>query len=83
MISPLEGIKNLMRGSSGLPDNMSETEITHSQRKFWNGWNVAKASKHWSYFCGLTASHSSQFDVSAASHELTERVVVLFNRLQW
>ena len=78
--SPLEGIKGLMRGSAGLPDNMSETEINHYSRE------LLKRLKHGDsietlelYLRRLKVGNSHQFQVSGATHELAERIVVFFN----
>ena len=80
MSSSLEGIKGLMRGSKGLPDNMSETEIKHYAaevpKRLKLGENVGALEL---YLRRIETSSFRQFHVTAATHELAERAFALFN----
>ena len=80
MSSPLEGIKSLMRGSAGLPDNMSEAEINHFSAELLKRLKCGESIETLElYLRRLKDSNSRQFQVSAATRDLAQRVVVFFN----
>jgi hypothetical protein len=69
-----------MRGSAGLPDNMSETEIRHYSaevlRRLQRGEDVETLEI---YLCGIDTSINRRLRVSAGTHGLAHRAHVLFN----
>lgn len=75
----LESLKRLMRGSEGLPDNMSETEIRHYasevRRRLQRGVDVETLAL---YLRGIDTSSLRHFGVSASTHELAQQAHVLF-----
>jgi hypothetical protein len=76
----LEGLRGLMRGSEGLPRNMSETEIKHYAtevlRRLRRGENIETLE---AYLRGIDTSSARHLRVSADTHHLAERVHGLFN----
>ena len=69
-----------MRGSKGLPDNLSETEIRHyaaqALRRLQRGDDVEMLEV---YFRGIDTTNNRRLRVSAGTHALAEKAHVLFN----
>jgi len=69
-----------MRGSTGLPDNMSETEIRHYSmeilRRLQRGEDVEALEV---YLRGIDTSINRHLRMSAATSDLAYRAHVLFN----
>ena len=76
----LEGLRRLMRGSAGLPDNMSETEIRHYSaevlRRLQRGEDIEALEV---YLRGIDTSINRHLRVSTAAHGLAHQAHVLFN----
>jgi hypothetical protein len=81
MSSVLDGIKGLMRGCKGLPDDMSATEINHYAMevvKRLKRGETAPALEQ--YLRRIKAPGRAQPHVSLATRELAERAFVLVNK---
>ena len=69
-----------MRGSKGLPDNLSETEIRHyaaqALRRLQRGDDVEMLEV---YFRGIDTTNNRRLRVSAGTHSLAQKAHVLFN----
>ena len=76
----LEGLRRLMRGSAGLPDNMSETEIRHYSaevlRRLQRGEDVETLEI---YLRGIDTSINRPLHISRGTHDLAHQAHVLFN----
>jgi hypothetical protein len=76
----LEGLRRLMRGSVGLPDNMSETDIRHYSaeilRRLQRGEDIGTLEI---YLRGIDTSINRRLHVSGGTHDLAHRAHVLFN----
>ena len=81
MSSLLEGIKGLMRGSKGLPDSMSSTEVNHYAaevlERLKRGDDAQALAQ---YLRRIATTNSGKFPITAANQELAERVFVFFNK---
>jgi len=69
-----------MRGSKGLPDNLSETEIRHyaaqALRRLQRGDDVEMLEV---YFRGIDTTNNRRLRVSVGTLALTKKAHVLFN----
>ena len=69
-----------MRGSKGLPDNLSETEIRHyaaqALRRLQRGDDVEMLEV---YFRGIDTTNNRRLRVSVGTHALAQKAHVLFN----
>ncbi len=76
----LEDLRHLMRGSAGLPNNMSELEIRHysSQvmRRLQRGEDVETLKV---YLRDIDTTTAGRLPVSASTHDLAQQAHVLFN----
>ena len=69
-----------MRGSKGLPDNLSETEIRHyaaqALRRLQRGDDVEMLEV---YFRGIDTTNNRRLRVSVGTHAMAQKAQVLFN----
>ena len=76
----LEGLRDLMRGSEGLPRNMSGTEIKHYAaevlRRLRRGDNIEILE---TYLRGIDTSNARHLRGSAGTHHLAQQAHGLFN----
>ena len=77
----LDGIKGLLRGAKGLPDDMSATEINHYamevMRRLQRGETAHVLEQ---YLRRIKAPGRSQFHRSVATRDLAERAFALVNK---
>ena len=79
----LDGVKDLMRRWGDLPENMSRTEITHYATEVLKRLKRGDSIETLGIFLQrLTTSSSRQFQVSTVTHELAERIFILYNSPQ-
>ena len=76
----LEGMRHLMRGSAGLPDNMSQTEIRHYAaevlRRLRRGDDIETLEV---YLRCIDTSITRRAHVSEGTQDLARKAHVLFN----
>lgn len=79
----LDGIKTLMRGCAGLPDDMSATELNHYAMEVLKRLKRGETAHGLEqYLRRLKAPGRAQPQSTAATRELSERVFKLVNKVE-